>query len=597
MKRTIAGVENGLVCAALVSMTILPLAEVVLRRWFGIGIKGSTAIVQHLCLVVSMVGGVIAARNNRLLTLSNLGGRLTGRLQKAAQLATAGIAFAITAGLAIASAQFVRAEKEAAQILVYDIPVWWIQLVMPVGFAMIAIYTILDSEGLARRAAVTAIGLGLIFATAGSETPQAFVLPMLAALVLATLIGVPVFVTLGGIALILFWGLQQPIASIAVDHYSLVTDPSLPTIPLFTLAGYVLAESKAPQRLVRVFRSLLGNFAGSSVVATVVVCAFFTTFTGASGITILALGGLLMPILLSDGYRERRALGLVTSAGSLGLLFPPCLPLILYAIIAKVPLEQMFLGGLLPGTIMALATAFWGFRTRERGHEEGAPFTRSEALAAAWDAKWELALPIVALGSMFSGLATPVEAAALTALYALIVEVLINRDLSPGKDLVRVMTECGLLVGGVLLILGVALGLTNYLVYVDFTLRAIDWITATIQSPLVFLLVLNIWLLIVGCLMDIYSAIVIQVPLLVPLALRFNIDPIHLGVIFLANLEVGYLTPPVGLNLFMSSFRFQKPLPEVTRATFPVALVLLAAVIIITYLPFLSTALPNHFTP
>ena len=578
------------------AMTLLPLAEAVLRRVAGIGIKGASSIVQQLCLIVGMAGAVIAARQNRLLALSTLGRSFKGRFAEIAHIFAAVTAVAISASLCAGSAAFVSAERAAGEVLVYGVPAWCVQLVLPAGFGLIAMYLVLQSsDSWMRRGIVVALGAAAMAVAGSLPDPKAMTGPALLALAAATIIGVPVFVTLGGVAVILFWGLNDPIATIAVDHYALVTDPSLPTIPLFTLAGYALAESGAPRRLVRVFRSLLGQFAGSSVIAAVLLSAFFTTFTGASGITILAIGGLLMPVLLADGYQDKHVLGLITSAGSLGLLFPPCLPLILFAIIAKIPLDKMFLGGVLPGIVMLIATTWWGFRNRKKECSVTSEFQWAEARQALWDAKWELMLPAVALVSLFSGLATPVESAAVTALYALVIETLIYRDLSLRKDVPHVLVECGLLVGGVLLILGVALGFTDYLVNVDFTLRAVDWITATIQSPWVFLLVLNLWLLVVGCLMDIYSAIVIQVPLLLPLALRFHIDPIHLGIIFLANLEVGYLTPPVGLNLFMSSFRFRKPLPEVTRATLPIALVLFLAVLVITYFPALSTALPEKF--
>jgi C4-dicarboxylate transporter DctM subunit len=533
---------------------------------------------------------------NRLLSLSNVGQSLQGRWSGAARAFASGTAAAIAIFLSIGSARFALTERAAGSVLAYGIPIWIIELAMPIGFALIAGYVLLNSgERFIHRFSTATVAV-LILAIAGSAaSPHNFLLIALTVLLTATVIGVPMFVTLGGLALILFWDLELPIASIAIDHYSLVTDPTLPTIPLFTLAGYVLAESQAPRRLVRVFQALFGRFSGSSVIVTVLLCAFFTTFTGASGVTILAIGGLLMPVLLSEGYAEKGALGLVTSAGSLGLLFPPCLPLILYAIVAKVPLEQMFLGGIVPGAAMVAATGWWGLRQRPAKTAGYAQFQWHEVSAALAEAKWELLVPVVALISLFSGIATPVESAALTALYTLIIEVLVYRDLHLWKDVPRVISECGLLVGGILLILGVALAFTNYLVTVDFTLRAVDWIAATIHSRWMFLLVLNIWLLIVGCLMDIYSAIVIQAPLLVPLGQRFNIDPVHLGIIFLANLEIGYLTPPVGLNLFISSFRFKKSLPEVTRAALPFALVLLLTVLVITYLPGLSTVLPQKF--
>ena len=500
---------------------------------------------------------------------------------------------AVSALLALASYQFVAAEREAGGTLVYDIPVWAVEAALPVGFAAIALRLLWRLKAsLSARALALALA-GALVAGVAILHPAPMPLAALIVLGVATVIGAPAFVTLGGVALILFWSVNQPIASIPVAHYSLVTNPSLPALPLFTAAGYFLAEGGAARRLIRVFRALLGNIAGGPAIVTVVVCAFFTSFTGASGVTILALGGLLMPVLRAAGYTEKNSLGLLTGAGSLGLLFPPCLPLILYAIIARVPIEQMFLAGILPGCIMlALLGACCVYQGR-RGDPARQPFQWKEAGAALWDAKWELALPVVALGVMLSGLGTPVEAAAVTALYACVVETLIHRDIKVARDLPRVMSECGLLVGGVLVILGVALGLTNYMVDADVTARLLTWSTATIHSRWVFLLALNVFLLIVGCLMDIFSAIVIQVPLLVPLGAAFGIHPLHLGIIFLANLELGYLTPPIGLNLFLSSYRFNKPVGHVLRASVPAILVLSVGVLIITYVPWFTTALPR----
>jgi tripartite ATP-independent transporter DctM subunit len=365
---------------------------------------------------------------------------------------------------------------------------------------------------------------------------------------------------------------------------------------MFTLAGYVLAEGGAPQRLVRVFQAIFGRLRGGAAIMTAIACAFFTSFTGGSGVTILALGGLLMPVLLSRRYSERNALGLVTGAGSLGLLLPPCLPLILYSIVAKVPMESMFLGGIFPAMVMLAATAAWGISAQGRGsNDDAVVFDAREAFHALWQAKWELLMPLVALGALFGGFATPVEAAALTALYALCIETCIYRDLKLATDIPRVMAECGLLIGGVLLIQGVALGFTTYLVDAEVMTRAADWATSTIHSRWVFLLALNLFLLVVGCLMEIYAAIVIQAPLLVTIGHAFGIDPVHLGIIFLANLELGYLTPPVGLNLLVSSYRFKKSIPEVLRAVTPLTIVMAVGVLLITYVPALTTTLPRWF--
>jgi len=444
------------------------------------------------------------------------------------------------------------------------------------------------------RALTAALSSGMVLVVA--HWPFHGVSPVgliLALLTLATVLGIPAYATIGGIALTLFWGMSQPIAAIPIAHYSLVTNPALPTLPLFTLAGFFLAEGGTPQRLVRLFYALFGRFRGGPAIVTVLVCAFFTSFTGASGVTILALGGLLIPILTRAEYSGKDALGLVTGAGSLGLLLPPCLPLILYAIVARVPINQMFLAGILPAFVMMAATAIWGVRRGAKTTSDAPNWNAREAAQAVWHAKWELLMPVVASVALFGGFATPVEAAAITALYAFLVVTVIHRELNIFSDVPRVMAHCGLLIGGVLLILGVALGFTDYLVDAEVPLRAVAWTTQHVHSPLVFLLLLNLFLLIAGCLMEIYPAIIVEVPLLVPLGAAFGIDPLRLGIIFLANMELGYLTPPVGLNLLMSSYRFGKPVPEVLRSVLPVVAVLAIGVLLITYVPVLTTALPR----
>jgi tripartite ATP-independent transporter DctM subunit len=381
-------------------------------------------------------------------------------------------------------------------------------------------------------------------------------------------------------------------------------------VPLFTLAGYLLAEGGASRRLVQLFQAWFGQFRGGPAVVTVLACAFFTSFTGASGVTILALGGLLMPVLTGAGYSERSALGLVTGSGGLGLLFPPSLPLILFAIVAGanaktggVTIEKMFLGGLGPGLLLVGMASWLGVLQRPKAPHEGAgrgegkngssSFNKRQAIRALWDAKWELLLPIVALVALFGGFATPVEAAAVTAFYAFVVQTFVYRDFKNVRDILRVTTECGLLVGGVLLILGVALGFTNFLVDAQVPTHAVEWVTAAVKSKYAFLLALNLCLLAVGGVMDMYSAIVVMVPLIAPLAQAYGVDPIHLGIIFLANMELGLLTPTVGLNLFLSSYRFGKPVLQVSRAVIPMQCLLVAGVLLITYLPPLTTFLPR----
>ena len=493
--------------------------------------------------------------------------------------------------------EFVLSEREAGKELVHGLPVWAVQAFLPLGFGLICLRSLWRAAHVnAGRVVAVVLGVLLVCAVLYLPLPRGTVdILGIVMLAIAVVLGAPVFVVLGGAALLLFWGAELPVASLSLDHYRLVVNPSLPAIPLFTLAGYFLAESQAPQRLVRVFDSLLGGFRGGAAAVTVLAGAFFTAFTGASGITILALGGLLMPLLRGVGHSERSALGLVTSSGSLGVLLPPSLPLILYAVVAKVPMQQMFLGAILPGLTMAVLLLAWGRHTAGAGR----PRSERTQYKAVWEAvkgaKWELGLPLVAFLALFGGFATPVEAAALTALYAFTIETLVHRDLKLTRDVPRVMAECGLLVGGVLLILGVALGFTNYLVDAQIPDRTIEWATTTLRSPWAFLAALNVFLLLVGCVMDIFSAIVVVVPIMVPVALAFGVDPVHLGIVFLANMELGYLTPLVGMNIFFASYRFNKPVLEVCRAVLPFLAVLLAGVLVITYVPWLTSALrPAH---
>ena len=594
-RRRLRRLEDMAMSLALGAMMLVPLAEAVLRRTLDTGIANSASIVQHLTLYVAMMGGALAARSNRLLALSTLGHGLKGRWHTAGAIFNAAVSAAISGLFCAAGIQFVAAERVAGKIFAYGIPLWTIEALIPVGMGLIALRLIerASTTWPGRAAAVaitlTMIGMGMMFPGA-SHVLGGYALALLG---VAAILGAPAFVVLGGAALLLFWRAGDPMASAPIDLYSLTVNPFLPTMPLFTLAGFFLAEGGAARRLIRVFRAVMGGMRGGTAIVTACVCAFFTSFTGGSGVTILALGGLLMPVLIAEQYSERDALGLVTSAGSLGLLFAPCLPLILYAIVAKVTMKTMFLAGVVPGLLLLAATAAWGvWRGRHNGQPPGA-FSLAEAKSAIWDAKWELLLPLVTMGSLFGGFATTVEAAAITAIYALVVEVFVYRDLDLARGVPKAMAETGLLVGSILLILGVAQAFTNYLVVSQISSRTVEWTESTIHSRWAFLLLLNLFLLVVGCLMDIYVAIVVQAPLLVPMAAAYGVNPAHLGIVFLANLELGYLSPPVGINLFLSASRFQKTVPEVLRAVFPMTLVLAAGVLLITYVPTLTTALPQ----
>lgn len=601
-RNLLRGGENLLLVTALLLMMALPVVEILLRSAFNTGVAGSSAIVQHLTLVVGMLGGALAAREGRLLALAPLQSLLSGRAKFAARILSHVMAAAISGALAVASIRYVEAMRPLGKILVYSIPVWIVQLVLPFGFALIA-FRLVWRAAESWRGRLTAWTL-----TAGVSAiawwtplpPEQLMVPALLLLGAATLAGAPVFSAVGGVALVLFWGHDLPLQSVPLKHYSLVTNETLPGIPLFTLAGYFMAEGGASGRLVRVFQSLVGQVRGGPAIVTALACAFFTSFTGASGVTILALGGVLLPVLRAANFSERSALGLLTGAGSLGMLFPPCLPLILYAIVAShsaavsISIKQMFLGGIAPGILMVLLTAWWGVRQGPVDRAARPKFSWAEARAAVWAAKWEMLIPVVAIGALFL-VPTTVEAAALTAMYTLVVATLIHRDFHPLRDLPRVMTECGLLVGGVLLILGVALGLTHYMVDAQLPDRLVAWALTAITSKWLFLLGLNFVLILVGGLVEIYAAIVVVVPLLVPVGLALGIDPVHLGIIFLANMELGFLAPPVGLNLLLASYRFDRPMSEVTRAVLPMLAVLFVGVLLITYVPALTTFLPRLF--
>jgi tripartite ATP-independent transporter DctM subunit len=405
------------------------------------------------------------------------------------------------------------------------------------------------------------------------------------------LYGMPLFAVFGALALALFYAAKIDISSVAVSMYSIAGSPLLVAIPLFTLAGYLFAHSKAPERLVRVSRAF---FPGGLAVVALVACAVFTAFTGASGITIVAMGGLLLPALLAEGYARKFSLGLVTASGSLGLLFPPSLPLIIYGYVAEVEIDKLFLAGLLPGILLVAMLAGYGsYRGRKDG-VRGTTFSSAAAVAALRGAAWELPLPVIVLGGIYGGLITVMEAAAITALYALVVEVFIYRDI-PVSKLPSIVAESITLVGGILVIIMCSFGFVNYLIDAEVPMRILEWMQQYISSKYTFLLILNVFLLVVGCLMDIFSALIVVVPLVAPVAAGFGVDPVHLGIIFLTNLEIGYLTPPVGLNLFISSYRFQEPVVRLYSASVPFLLLMLVALVIITYAPALSLVLVNLF--
>jgi len=414
------------------------------------------------------------------------------------------------------------------------------------------------------------------------------------ALLLIALLGAPLFAVILAGAFLSFGRSEVDPMAVAMEVYRIADTPILLAIPLFTFAGYLVGESRAPRRLVQLTDALFGWMPGGLAVVALVTCALFTAFTGASGVTIVALGALLYPALKDSGYRENFNLGLITTSGSLGLLFPPSVPLILYGIVTETSVDRLFVAGILPGALMVLLLSVMSFREGIRSgvSRRRAGFDFSRALAAIRAAIWEIPLPIIVLGGVYSGFFAVSEAAAVTVIYVMIVEVVIYREI-PLRRIPKIMRESMVMVGGILIILGASLASTNALIDAQIPEALFAFVTAHISSKLTFLILLNGFLLVLGMMLDIFSALVIIVPLILPIATGFGVDPVHLGIIFLANMQIGYCTPPVGMNLFIASYRFDKPVIQLYRASMPFLVVLLLTVLIITYVPWLSLALLN----
>jgi len=589
----VARIENAFASSVLLAMVLLPVGEMV-ARWFNTTfVPGAITLVQHLTLWVAFLGAAIAAREGKLLALATATFIPEGRTRRAAALVSAAAAAAVAGLLTWGAIDLVVLNTRAADSVGPDIPKWIAQLGMPAGMILVTFRLVWRGGSTWRERSVA--GVGLLAALTIWLWPDLLLdrtaWPGLLFIVAAGLLGAPIFALLGGAALLLnLIDGQVPLLNVNLA-YDMATNPVLPAIPLFTLAGFVLAEGRSSERLVGLFRAWFGWIPGGTAVVCAFVCSFFTVFTGGSGVTILALGGLLFPALIKEGYRERFSLGLLTASGSLGLLLPPALPLILYAVVAEQPIDNLFIGGILPGLLLTTLIAAWGVREGRRSTVPRSAFAAGAAMRAVWIAKWELAMPAIVLGSIFVLRSTAVEAAAITALYAIVVQSVVHRELPIGRELVRVSTECLTIVGGVLIILAAAKGLTDYMIFAGVPDRLLLWTQTYVESKIAFLLILNLFLLVVGAFIDIFSATIVIVPLLLKFGPAFEIHPVHLGIIFIANLELGYLTPPVGLNLFLSSYRFEKPVLEVARATLPMLLILGIGVLLITYVPWLTTGL------
>jgi len=585
--------DEQIAALALGLMMLIPLIEIVMRPLMGSGISNAPVVVQHLGLVLAMFGALAAERHGHLTSFgSNDGSKGFTPAWRLAQL----LAALVCGMLAYASWQFVSSERDAAHTLAYGLPVWTLQACMPLCFLLLGFKLgVRSTTGFRLRhigsAMVPCIGIAMAGRLEGTSFSAWPGLTLLAAALVA---GAPIFAVLGGLALLLFWSEGMPLASVALSHYQITVNPSLPALPLFTLAGLIFARTGAAQRLGNLFVILFGGGVRGSVVAVALLCSFFTAFTGGSGVTILALGGLMLPLLNNAGYPEKKGIGLVTSASALGVLLAPSVPLIMYAIVARVPITTMFLAGVLPALVMVLSLLIFGGFLQAKGPSAPALARMSNTTLGntLWLAKWEIFAPVVAIGSLVSGVATPMESASLTAAYAVITQAVAHRELT-WKTFFACLSDAAQIIGGVLLILGMALALTNFLIDAGIPDAAIAATQNLIPNQSIFLVALVVFLLFAGALMEIFAAIVVLVPLLLPVAQSYGIEPVHFGILFLASMEMGFLCPPAGMNIFFASAMFSKPLSTVAASVSPALLAILVGSLLIALLPGLSTALPK----
>lgn len=587
-----------LVILVLFAMTLIPLFESAGRRVAGFGIPGATSWVQHLTLWLGLLGAIWATFQKRHLAIAANQFITNSKIRHGIELLTGIGTTAILLCLAWASWILVESQQGSPETIGGLLPVWLAQLTLPVAFLVMAAGTVVRvSSSWPTRFLIMGFALlaGPSLTLIPGTSRALLTHPGLSVIIVLALMGMPLFAVLGGLSLLLFYTAGIPIAAVPAEVYRLVTQPVLPSIPLFALAGTVLAAGGAPKRLVRLVQAWTSWLPGGPSVSTVLACAIFTALTGASGVTILALGGLLLPILTAVNHKEKFGIGLLTASGSVGLLFPPSLPVILYGVYGRVPIDRLFLAALLPGFLLILMLAgFSMYVGRDRAFERP-PFDFKEAVAATWAAKGYLLLPVTIILGLFMGIMTLVETAALTALWAILLETVFHRELQIRTELPVAMRESAVIVGALLIVMGLSLGLVSYMVDAEIPQRLTEWAQSAISSRLLFLLILNGLLLLVGALMDIFSAIVVMVPLIIPVGMAFGLDPVHMGIIFLANLELGYLTPPVGMNLFLSSLRFNRTLLQIWKTVLPFLLIFAVWVLLITYLPYLTLGIGDLF--
>ena len=607
--------ENFIVTIALFILILLPSAEVFVRLIFKTGVPSSGALISHAVIWVTFLAGMLTSRSKEHLSLTIIHGEIKDPWKTIIDSVNAFLGTSITMAFSLSSLSMILIAFDPEDKIGL-IPIRLATIIMPIGYAVMAwrfIFWNKENQKV-KIAGVLGIIAGIIlsippivnlFSMLIPEIPlwmydisdnfyavlPYLTVPLVLILILGGLIGTPIFVLLGGIGYILFAGNWGALEVLPLEAYDLLTGKSIPAIPLFTVAGFILSESNSGKRLVGLFKSWFGWLPGGLSVMAVLVCAFFTTFTGASGVTILALGGLLSYVLVeSGGYNKKFTTGLLTSSGSIGLLFPPSLPIILYGVMAQISIKDMFIGGLIPGAIMVLALSFMGVRHAVKSNIKPIPFNLKDAISSVKESSGEIMLPVIILLGYFGGITTIVETSAIAVLYSIILVVFIHKDIK-FRELADVILKCLPIIGGVLVILAMAKGLSYYIVDAEVPMMLTAFVQDHISSKYVFLILLNIMLLITGSLMDIFSAIIVVGPLILPLGQIYGIDPVHLGIIFLANMELGYLTPPVGLNLFLASYRFEMPLAKVYKTIIPFLLLLLLMVLLITYIPWFSTGL------
>ena len=616
--------ERGICFGSLFLLALIPFTEMVLRQ-FSMAIPASKLILTHLFLVLGFFAATLTAKSGEHISIAIVQYVKNEKIKQILEFLSTLIAVFLLSVLAWNCVCYIKYGLSGR--LIGFLPDRVFAAAMPIGYLLIALrFSLRIHSGRDRIIAFMVILLGTVAALPaiakliwGFEPPEPFFswvnvlydtawvirIPGILFLILAALSGMPIFVAIGGIGMIILQaaGLEPEAAPIQI--FSALTETDIIAIPLFTLTGFFLSESKAGERLVSVFRLFIGWLPGGMIIAIVIICAFFTSFTGASGVTILALGGILHTILSDNKYSERFSIGFLTSAGGVGLMFPPSLPIILVAATSNTILHFMniqitysvvhfFIGGIIPGMILVLSMIIAGIVISAKVKVPTETFEIGKALRSLKESSLELLLPVILVGGYFSGLLTLVETSAVSVIYVVVVEVFIKKDIA-FVDIPKVFAKAVPIIGGVLAILASAKALSYAIIDSRLPENFTFWMQGAVQSKYIFLLLLNFVLLMVGCLMDIFSAILVVLPLIVPLGHAYGIDPVHLGIIFIINLEAGFLTPPVGMNLFLASYRFEKPFTQICRYVLPYLLIRLAIVLLVTYVPLLSTWLIGFF--